>query len=202
MRRFRPSYASVAATLALVFSIGGVGYAVTIAPADSVDSAAIINGQVKGADIAKSAVTGAKVKSDTLDALDIAGLQTLQNGTEFVFTPTDGQSQSATFLDEGTFQLIGTCARSGATLTAGLSVKSTWVAPGMFTSSLTPDGVIIAAGGEVALGTIAQGSSFQYRTVQFAADASADEMQGIVAAGVYTPEDASPNCTFHGIALG
>src|SRR2546423_1787293 len=52
---------------ALFFALGGGAYAATsIAPANSVNSAAIINGQVKATDIANGAVNASKVTSNSL----------------------------------------------------------------------------------------------------------------------------------------
>lgn len=87
-RRFlrRPTYADVAATLALVFAMSGTAFAVTATVADpgSVDTAAIQNLAVTtpkladeaatSAKIAPNAVTGAKVKNLSLTSADLAGV--------------------------------------------------------------------------------------------------------------------------------
>ncbi len=54
-------YANVTATMALVVALGGTAYA-----ANTVRSRDIVNGQVKHVDLAKDAVTSAKVKGGTL----------------------------------------------------------------------------------------------------------------------------------------
>ena len=72
--RSRLTYANVTATLALFVALGGAAYAVTLAPANSVNSAAIIDGQVKTADVAKNAVTGAQVKNGSLSGADVKGV--------------------------------------------------------------------------------------------------------------------------------
>jgi len=59
--RARLSYANVVATLALVLALGGVGYAATKLPKNSVGAK-----QIK-----KNAVTGAKVKNQSLTGKDI-----------------------------------------------------------------------------------------------------------------------------------
>ncbi len=65
------SYANVTATLALVLAVGGGGVAYAVASKNSVNSAAIINGQVKRPDLAGSAVNGAKVADNSLTGADI-----------------------------------------------------------------------------------------------------------------------------------
>lgn len=66
------SYANIAATTALVVAVGGGGAAVAASVAkNSVGSPQIRNGQVKTVDLGKNAVTGAKVKHDSLTGADI-----------------------------------------------------------------------------------------------------------------------------------
>jgi hypothetical protein len=60
------------AYLALFVAMGGGAYAATRAPAGSVDSRAIINGQVKGADIHKKAVTAPKLGSRSVTSSKLA----------------------------------------------------------------------------------------------------------------------------------
>ena len=57
----RIRYADVAATLALVMAGGGTAYAVTMAPPNSVNTAAIVNGAVTAPKIAAEAVTSSKI---------------------------------------------------------------------------------------------------------------------------------------------
>jgi hypothetical protein len=68
-RRWRPSYAAVASTLALVLALGGTAYALVVTSAD------IQNGTIQTEDLHKNAVTGNKVKNGTLTGSDI------KNGT-------------------------------------------------------------------------------------------------------------------------
>jgi len=49
--RTKLSYANVMATIAVFVALGGAAYAVTLAPKNSVNSRAIINGQVKAVDL-------------------------------------------------------------------------------------------------------------------------------------------------------
>jgi hypothetical protein len=70
--RKRLSYANVIASLALFIALGGVSYAATIAPKNSVRSSSIKNGQVKTADLANNAVTSAKIKNGQVAAADMA----------------------------------------------------------------------------------------------------------------------------------
>jgi hypothetical protein len=69
------SYANVTATLALFLTLGGVAWAASTLPSNSVGSAQIIKGAVKGSDIAKNAVTSPKVKNGSLKAADFASGQ-------------------------------------------------------------------------------------------------------------------------------
>lgn len=69
------TYANVTATLALFLALGGVTWAATKLPANSVGSAQIIKGSVKASDIAKNAVTSAKVKNGSLLGADFASGQ-------------------------------------------------------------------------------------------------------------------------------
>lgn len=65
------SYANVTATLALVVAVGGGGAAYAVAAKNSVNSASIVNGQVKRIDLAGNAVTGVKVADNTLTGADV-----------------------------------------------------------------------------------------------------------------------------------
>ncbi len=66
------TYANVIATLALFLALGGVGYAATHLPRNSVGSRQLKAGAVTGAKIRRGAVTGAKVKDGSLSAADLA----------------------------------------------------------------------------------------------------------------------------------
>jgi hypothetical protein len=56
--------------VALFVALGGVSYAATVLPRNSVGSPQIKNGQVKAADLANNAVTSAKIKDFSLLAKD------------------------------------------------------------------------------------------------------------------------------------
>lgn len=77
MRRIsnKLTYANVTATLALFLALGGVAWAASTLPANSVGSPQIIKGAVKASDIAKNAVTSPKVKNGSLKAADFAAGQ-------------------------------------------------------------------------------------------------------------------------------
>jgi hypothetical protein len=71
LTRLRPqfSYANVTATLALVIALGtGSAYA-----ANTIRSGDIVDGQVKRADLAASAVNSAKLKDNSVAAVDVRG---------------------------------------------------------------------------------------------------------------------------------
>ena len=57
----RPRHGTVVAYLALFVALGGGAYAATLAPDNSVDSRAIVNGQVKRADLARRSVDASKL---------------------------------------------------------------------------------------------------------------------------------------------
>jgi hypothetical protein len=69
------SYANLMATVALFVALGGSGYAAVRLAAGSVGSKQIRNGQVRGADLARNAVTSAKVKDGSLLAADFGAGQ-------------------------------------------------------------------------------------------------------------------------------
>lgn len=70
----RMTYANVASTAALLIAIGGGGAAVaaTLVPHNSVGSAQIINGSVKGRDIHPNAVGSIQAKDGALTGTDVA----------------------------------------------------------------------------------------------------------------------------------
>lgn len=75
---------NVVAYVALFFALAGGAYAAaTTAPANSVNSAAIINGQVKTADLANGAVNGSKVAPNSLTGGEIneSSLGTVPNAS-------------------------------------------------------------------------------------------------------------------------
>jgi len=72
MLRRHLSYANLTASLALFIALGGVSYAAAIAPANSVRSSSIRNGEVKTADLGTSAVTSAKLRDGTLAGADLS----------------------------------------------------------------------------------------------------------------------------------
>src|SRR5215212_8929512 len=94
MLRRHFKFANVISLVALFVALGGGAYAVTMAPPDSVDSAAIIDGQVNRPDVANSsvdsgailnqdvkrhdvadqAITGAQVKDGSLSGQQVDGL--------------------------------------------------------------------------------------------------------------------------------
>jgi hypothetical protein len=68
-------YANVAATLALVFAMGGTSYAAYSLPHNSVGASQIRTNAVKSSEIDWSSVTTGKVRDGTLRAQDFAGGQ-------------------------------------------------------------------------------------------------------------------------------
>jgi hypothetical protein len=68
--RSRITYANVVATLALFIAVGG-GTAFAVVAANQVNSASIINGQVKNADLGANSVGSSKVGKNSLTSADI-----------------------------------------------------------------------------------------------------------------------------------
>lgn len=69
----RASYANVVATLALFIALGGVSYAATSLPKNSVTSKSIKKNAVTSVKIKKAAVTSDKVKNGSLTGTDVKG---------------------------------------------------------------------------------------------------------------------------------
>lgn len=69
-RKFLPSPAMIVACAALVIALGGVSYAASVLPKNSVGPAQLQKKAVSGAKIKNDAVTGAKVRSGSLLAAD------------------------------------------------------------------------------------------------------------------------------------
>lgn len=70
--RRRLSYANIASTLALFIALGGVSYAATVLPANSVGTPQLQNSAVTAKKIANGTVTSRKVKDASLLAKDFA----------------------------------------------------------------------------------------------------------------------------------
>ena len=112
MLRRHFKFANVISLVALFVALGGGAYAVTMAPPDSVDSAAIIDGQVnrpdvangsvdsgailnegvKRHDVANQAITGAQVKDGSLTGQQVDGSLTGANVESGSLTPADTSS--------------------------------------------------------------------------------------------------------------
>jgi hypothetical protein len=71
MRRIRPTYANVTATLALFVSLSGGAYAAATLPANSVGPRQLKKNAVVGAKIKKNAVDGTKVRDGSVSGDDI-----------------------------------------------------------------------------------------------------------------------------------
>lgn len=80
------SFANVASLSALVFAMGGTGYALSI-PKNSVGSAQIKKSGVANSDLRSNAVTSAKVKNGALQAADFAANQLPRGATGAPGTP-------------------------------------------------------------------------------------------------------------------
>src|SRR4051794_38622549 len=73
LRLRRPGYAEIAATLALMISLGGTTYAVATLAPNSVTTASIQNGAVTRAKIAADAVNGSRVAPNSISLADLVG---------------------------------------------------------------------------------------------------------------------------------
>jgi hypothetical protein len=102
--KFRPTYASVTATIALFLALGGAAYAAFHLPKNSVKSKNIVNGQVKSKDLAPNAIKTIKQVSyrrtegsPAKQLFSIAGLTvtaTCPSGSEVVLDATTDTNNS------------------------------------------------------------------------------------------------------------
>jgi len=106
---YRPRYADVAATLALVFAMGGTAYAVvTTVPANSVNTAAIQNHAVTTPKLADEAVSNAKIAPAAVTGGKIAtGAVTNSNVAGNAITGTKVRNHSLTVADLAGASLVG-----------------------------------------------------------------------------------------------
>jgi hypothetical protein len=106
MRRptFRPTYANVTSTLALILATSGGAYAVTALPKDSVGTPQLQTGAVTTPKIAGEAVTSAKVRNGSLKLDDFASGQVFK--WRGPWSPTE------------TYQLMDVVTDSGSTWVA------------------------------------------------------------------------------------
>ena len=160
MLRHRLSYANVMATVAVFIALGGGAYAASLAPKNSVNSAAIVDAQVKGADVAGNAVTGAKVQDASLTPTDVKNSAALPHGSQDVVTAgqyeaVDYPLSDATWTQQAnevdllsgrvTYTLPDPCTTGGApgvvrALVDGNTVASAWLQPGTTSADLSLDG--------------------------------------------------------------
>ena len=106
----RPTFANVAALLALVIALGGTAYAAVSLPKNSVGAKQLKKGAVKKGKLAKRAVTGAKVADGSLTGKQID-------------ESTLGQVPSAVRSDRA--DSATTAGRAGRADTAGLADRAT-----------------------------------------------------------------------------
>lgn len=104
-----PSPALVVATLALVLAVGGSAYAVTLAPANSVVSSSIADGQVRSRDLLNGGIKDKDVAEDALServlGVDSVGPEEL--GAIETFTATSAPTQDADgTTNGGTFTVV------------------------------------------------------------------------------------------------
>ncbi|HEX3823401.1 MAG TPA: hypothetical protein VHV79_02920 [Mycobacteriales bacterium] len=112
--KLRPTYSAVTATIALVLSLGGVGFAATRLPANSVGtpqlkanavtSAKVKNHSLTGSDVKPNSLTGSQVRASTLGKVPSAG--TADNSTKL------GGHPASDFLKGGDFITSGDLASS------------------------------------------------------------------------------------------
>lgn len=106
--RFRLTYSSVAATVALFVALGGGAYAAVTFPANSVGTKQIQNNSVVAAKIKKNAVTSAKVLDNSLTGADI------QEGS-LANVPSALHANSSGALDKVTYKTATGTAPNGQT---------------------------------------------------------------------------------------
>jgi hypothetical protein len=148
----RPTYASVAATLALAVALGGTAYASGL-PKNSVTSKQIKNNSVKSADLKNDSVTGADVAEATLGQVPDAARLGGQPASNYAARPVvvsgpfdQSAPLSAVVPGYGTFSLI--CLTNSLANNADDTVRYSWdvtplgADPLVFGSlSTAPDGI-------------------------------------------------------------
>ena len=91
--RFRPRYADVAATLALVFALSGTAYAVAALPPNSVDTQSIQDQAVTAPKIKAGSVNTSRITNESVQSIDVL------DGS---LTGADVANESLTSADLGT----------------------------------------------------------------------------------------------------
>ncbi|MFN8112006.1 MAG: hypothetical protein U0R51_02280 [Solirubrobacterales bacterium] len=132
----RLTYGNVVATIALFVALGGASYAAVKLQKNSVVSKTIKNGQVKNADLAEGAVTGAEVKDGSLMAVDFG---------ESVQGPPGADGQDGAPGADGASLLTALVNGVGSSTTYGTpSGTSTASATEGNVASLSPHATIVA----------------------------------------------------------
>jgi hypothetical protein len=101
------TYANVISTLCLFILLGGGAYAAFHLPKNSVRSKNIVNGKVKGHDVAKSAISSRTIKNKSVKDTDIQDLETSDGLVQL----EPGESQ--TLFTRGPFTVRLSCRTQG-----------------------------------------------------------------------------------------
>jgi hypothetical protein len=195
VERFRPSPALVVACLALLVSLGGVGYAAITLPRNSVGSAQVINRSLRTVDFSRKAIAALKASASPL-----TWRHTLTG-------PTDDQSKS---FSVGLFTLKLRCFAIGGTLSlmnygTGRYQVEVVKALNDGSPSLSARGDLFTSGGESLLaGTESVGTGeflrFVVHAVIFSTDGHGLNVDVHLVVDRRAEADPYGSCLFDGIA--
>jgi hypothetical protein len=183
LRRFRPrlSYANVMVTILVFVVLGGGAYAAFHLPKNSVRSKNIVNGQVKGADLGRAAVSKKNLaKALTNPPFHSAGLPNDANldcsSVTDAWASQDSVSKVGYYRDfEGRVYLQGIAARCGTpsstntifVLPKGFRPSQYQAFANLRTSNENPTGVTVQSNGLVIAVSTNPGEQFSLSGVSF-----------------------------------
>lgn len=132
-RRLGLSYANLVSTLALIVAVtgGGVAYAATKAPKNSVVSRSIKNGTIKTKDLKVGAVTGSRIKDGSIELADLS----VQARTALTPPPVDPWDPSKPLVSGTT--ITGSVYYQIAASSAGQSLRQSMAFPARASEPVT-----------------------------------------------------------------
>jgi hypothetical protein len=177
--RQRITYANVVASVALFIALGGVSYAATSLPRNSVGTAQLKSNAVTGAKIKNSSITGRDVKNGSLSPSDFSGSVQGPQGPQGPGGPqgpagAPGTARAYGFVDNSSGTPSMQQAKGGVSVRRAGNGVFCITAPGIDPSSTpivaTPsaksgDFAIIFVGSGLAFSQLCTGSEFQVLTV-------------------------------------
>ena len=154
--RSKLSYANVMATVAAFLALGGVGYAATQLPKNSVGAKQLKKGAVTSAKVKNGSLTGADIEASTLGRVPLA--QNASHADAATHADSAARADSAAFADSA-------AQAANATTAAGLSMRTIFYAPPTASPASTP---ILSLGG------LSLSASCNAGTVQIAITSAVD----------------------------